>query len=123
MSIERLGPTQNAKPQTQNSNLHHLVYPFLDHPWAVGGGGSESDERELSFLKEVIQQLVSQPSVGPLVGGIVQLDGSHWTKVLWAGQNEVHVFASNRPKDAVPGRRARAGDMKEVCDANLGKNQ
>ena len=106
--------TQNPKLQTQNLNLHHLVYPFLDHSWAVGGGGSESDERERSLLKEVIQQLVSQPSVGPLMGGIVQLDSSHWTKVFCPGQKEVHVFASNRPKDAMPGRTACAGDMKEV---------
>ena len=90
--------------------LHHFLDPFLDQPWAVVRGGPESEEREGRLLKQVVEQLISQTPVSALMGGIIELDGGNGMKVFRLGQNKIHVFASDRTKDAVPGRSACAGD-------------
>jgi len=58
-----------------------------------------------------------------LMGGIIQLNGGHGLQIFRLGENEIHMFASDRTKDPVPGRSVRAGDSQEVSYPNLGKNQ
>jgi hypothetical protein len=48
--------------------VHHFLDPFLNQPWAVSGGGPESEEREGRLLKKIVEQLISQTPVGALMG-------------------------------------------------------
>ena len=48
--------------------FHHFLDPFLNQPWAVGGGGLESEEREGRLLKKIVKQLISQTPVSALMG-------------------------------------------------------
>lgn len=83
--------------------LQRLVHTFLDHPWAVDGSGSESEQGQRSFLKEIVEQFVSPAPVCALVRGIIQLDGRKRAEVPRLGENEIYMLAGDRPEDAMPG--------------------
>ena len=75
--------------------LHHFLDSFLDQSWAVGGGCPESEEGKGRFLKEVIEQLISEAPVGALMGRIVQLNGGNRMKICCFSQNEIHMFTGD----------------------------
>jgi hypothetical protein len=62
------GYKSGISPSELALEVHHFLDPFLNQPWAVGGGGPESEEREGRLLEKIVEQLISQTPVGALMG-------------------------------------------------------
>jgi hypothetical protein len=110
-------------PDGRTSELDHFLDPFPDKPWAVLGGGLKSEERKCGLLKQLIEQLIPQTAVRPLMGRIIEFNGCNGSKVLRLGQDKIDMLARDRTKDAVPCGSACAGNNKQIGDSNFGEDQ
>ncbi len=87
---------------------------------SVATGVRDADEREILGRKELIDESVALPSVGALVGPVVEFDATEDPAGFMLGEDEVDVLV----RDQMEGGLAAAfgADFEEVGEADFDRN-